>query len=505
MADKTIGELKRATSLYDDSLLIAEQQGEAVSLAGSLLKSFVEDAAEEQLGAAKGYADSAAASAEKAQTAADGIGTAVEDTKANADAAHEAREAIENMLVEAVTLASGNPATVTKELVDGVVKLVFGLPAGDKGDPGDPGAPGNGIQSINRTSGTGAPGTTDTYTITLTDGRTTSFNVYNGADGIGAGDMTAVVYDPQGKKTDIFKYVDDALEGVDPDVTADEVTFADGENLQQKYDSGALGGEDGEDGEDGLTPYIGENGNWFIGTVDTGVQAAGQTATSIKTVTLLVSGWSSLSQTVACAGILADETKQVITVFPSLASRDEYMESGVICTGSVANALTFTADVAPASDLIVYVAIEEAGQAPLDVYSTEETVVGTWIDGKPVYRRTFMCTSGATKETVLLTDTGDIDEMLDCFGWWDWDGKKERIPYYVTYESSAKIYVRNLRVSIDTDNNLILYTHDTGGNTVSKRSCVITVEYTKTTDTATIAIPSATALMAAYEEGVQNA
>jgi uncharacterized repeat protein (TIGR02543 family) len=34
-------------------------------------------------------------------------------------------------------------------------------------------------------------------------------------------------------------------------------------------------GEDGEDGEDGLTPYIGTNGNWFIGTTDTLVPATG--------------------------------------------------------------------------------------------------------------------------------------------------------------------------------------------------------------------------------------
>ena len=34
-------------------------------------------------------------------------------------------------------------------------------------------------------------------------------------------------------------------------------------------------GPNGKDGQDGLTPTIGENGNWFIGTTDTGVKAAG--------------------------------------------------------------------------------------------------------------------------------------------------------------------------------------------------------------------------------------
>ncbi len=41
--------------------------------------------------------------------------------------------------------------------------------------------------------------------------------------------------------------------------------------------AGAMGntGDDGADGKDGLTPYIGENGNWFIGDKDTGIPATG--------------------------------------------------------------------------------------------------------------------------------------------------------------------------------------------------------------------------------------
>ena len=37
-----------------------------------------------------------------------------------------------------------------------------------------------------------------------------------------------------------------------------------------------LGVIDGEDGENGLTPYIDENGNWWIGETDTGVKATGE-------------------------------------------------------------------------------------------------------------------------------------------------------------------------------------------------------------------------------------
>ncbi len=34
-------------------------------------------------------------------------------------------------------------------------------------------------------------------------------------------------------------------------------------------------GEDGKDGTDGQTPYVGDNGNWWIGDTDTGIKAAG--------------------------------------------------------------------------------------------------------------------------------------------------------------------------------------------------------------------------------------
>ena len=50
-----------------------------------------------------------------------------------------------------------------------------------KGDTGETGATGNGISSIAKTS---TSGLVDTYTITFTDGTTTTFDVTNGADGI---------------------------------------------------------------------------------------------------------------------------------------------------------------------------------------------------------------------------------------------------------------------------------------------------------------------------------
>ena len=42
-----------------------------------------------------------------------------------------------------------------------------------------------------------------------------------------------------------------------------------------KDGTNGINGQDGRDGADGNTPFIGENGNWWIGETDTGVKAAG--------------------------------------------------------------------------------------------------------------------------------------------------------------------------------------------------------------------------------------
>lgn len=195
MADKNIGALPQAGDLYDDSLFVVEHSGEAKNVSGKQIKDFAKQGVDAYVTAAQKAAQDAAAAAEQTKTDADAAQAgreAAQTAQAAAETAEQgaaaARTAIENMLVEAVTLATGEPAAVTKELVDGVVKLVFGLPAGAQGDKGDTGSS---ISKIERTAGTGAPGTTDTYTITMTDGGTFPFQVYNGADGIGAGDFMA--------------------------------------------------------------------------------------------------------------------------------------------------------------------------------------------------------------------------------------------------------------------------------------------------------------------------
>ena len=79
------------------------------------------------------------------------------------------------------------------------------------------------------------------------------------------------------------------------------------------------------------------------------------------TVTLSASGWdsSAKTQTVTVSGVLADETKQLITPIPAIASQTAYYNAGIRCTGQSANNLTFTAKTIPTADLTVYVTIQE--------------------------------------------------------------------------------------------------------------------------------------------------
>lgn len=81
----------------------------------------------------------------------------------------------------ATTLPTGASATASYSPETGVFS--FGLPRGAKGDTGATGETGNGISNIRKTS---TSGLVDTYTITYTDGTSTTFTVTNGQNGTGS-------------------------------------------------------------------------------------------------------------------------------------------------------------------------------------------------------------------------------------------------------------------------------------------------------------------------------
>ena len=99
---------------------------------------------------------------------------------------------------------------------------------GSKGDAG------RGINTIVRTSGTGAAGTTDTYTITYTDNTTSTFTVYNGKNGINGTSVT------------VSNVSESSASG-----GTNTVTFSDGKKVNIKN------GTDGSKGDKGDTPVRG--------------------------------------------------------------------------------------------------------------------------------------------------------------------------------------------------------------------------------------------------------
>lgn len=138
-----------------------------------------------------------------------------------------------------------------------------------------------------------------------------------------------------------------------------------------------------------------------------------------------------------------------------------------------------------------------AGPA-LDIYSTEETVVGTWIDGKPIYRKVWSGLS-VTIPTNSWAEAADISDLsVDAaikYGGIFYNpnspgGPNRAVPdgQVVMGLNSAK---DSLRV-IALDSNL---------GTLN----TAWLEYTKTTDEATVAVATVSELNDAYDEGVQSA
>ena len=199
MPDLSINQLPAGSSVQPTALLVVYQNGATQSITGAQLIQFANVEV-------NGAAAAAAASAQEAEASS---------------------QAIQNMGVSAQTIAPGQPAVVDKQVSpDGVVTLLFSIPRGVQGETGpqgvsvtaasvladgtlqltlssgstlnagnvvgpqgpqgvqgETGPQGVSIQSVTKTAGTGAPGTSDTYTITLTNGSTFEFQVYNGADG----------------------------------------------------------------------------------------------------------------------------------------------------------------------------------------------------------------------------------------------------------------------------------------------------------------------------------
>lgn len=113
-----------------------------------------------------------------------------------------------------------------------------------------------------------------------------------------------------------------------------------------------------------------------------------------------------------------------------------------------------------------------------EVYSTEEQRIGTWIDGKPLYRRVYkLTTPSSTSGGVTI---GTIEANINVVSI---DG------YMITsvgvHQPINSVYGGNTVGTVTRDTNIkMIVTH----GDYTSRPCWVVLEYTKTTDTATTAL-----------------
>lgn len=123
---------------------------------------------------------------------------------------------------------------------------------------------------------------------------------------------------------------------------------------------------------------------------------------------------------------------------------------------------------------------------PLDVYSTEENRIGTWVDGKPLYRKTYTVNTPATV-TVASQKVADLPEnatIINSYGIVIGTGGIAKIPAIFYGSNSFLCYVSSL---FFTSGEIRL---QIGHANYANRPCIITIEYTKTNDQATIELPT---------------
>lgn len=124
-----------------------------------------------------------------------------------------------------------------------------------------------------------------------------------------------------------------------------------------------------------------------------------------------------------------------------------------------------------------------------DIYSTEEQVVGQWIDGKPLYKKTWI--GKTSSEGNVWTETGividDLDTLVDfrAIGTANSSDSNIVLPYYETESSYANLsYWRGHNGKY----GFCTYCYHSSGKYFYAMPFYVTAWYTKTTDEQTIEV-----------------
>lgn len=121
------------------------------------------------------------------------------------------------------------------------------------------------------------------------------------------------------------------------------------------------------------------------------------------------------------------------------------------------------------------------GGSSSDIYSTEETVIGTWIDGQPLYQRTFEITTTTTDTRKYLSDELGLTNLKNV--WIDESAS------FIDYNGITKAGIQSVNTFLSTGDYKTCYI-DANGRLALKTGSganmtlywTVTLRYTKTTD-----------------------
>ena len=110
-----------------------------------------------------------------------------------------------------------------------------------------------------------------------------------------------------------------------------------------------------------------------------------------------------------------------------------------------------------------------------DIYSTEETKIGTWIDGKPLYRKVLSLTTPSTTNSTKIANFDKTFIIKNYYGNAFISASNQLLPinFYFTDVYNIATYVVN--------NSGEIYMK-IGSEAYKNQQVTLTIEYTKTTD-----------------------
>lgn len=127
----------------------------------------------------------------------------------------------------------------------------------------------------------------------------------------------------------------------------------------------------------------------------------------------------------------------------------------------------------PTNTSVLY-CIKYEGDGAGEVYSTDERVIGKWIDGKPLYQKTIDCGSGpnATRKSVAH-GISNLDRIISFDGILTWDGTRQSNPVPMLHltepQNGINAWADETNVTLDSSSNR------------SSAYIYVTLQYTKTT------------------------